>query len=249
MNRHDTDARADVAAQLLTALYASPERPGHRDAVLDRLAQRAPDAAHLAARALDAAYDAGTSPTQRAAVLDALAAARPPSAAHAPVRELLLALGATLGAAVIVGAVLLGVRHERAQSPDGGPAGLTDESHRLISAGARSPESSLPPGTASAVRPGAATSAPTLATAHPAIAAMQRGCDQGSAVSCRRLGTLYQRGRGVAANRARAFELYDRACRAGDARGCALRDAADHTLSDVDRDDRDDAEYFSTLGL
>ena len=56
-------------------------------------------------------------------------------------------------------------------------------------------------------------------------------------VSCRRLGTLYQRGRGVAANRARAFELYDRACRAGDARGCALRDAADHSLNDVDRDD------------
>jgi TPR repeat protein len=78
---------------------------------------------------------------------------------------------------------------------------------------------------------------------------MQRGCDQGSAVSCRRLGTLYQRGRGVAANRARAFELYDRACRAGDARGCALRDAADHSLNDVDRDDRADAEYFSTLGL
>ena len=256
MNHRDQDRRAEVAAQLLAALYPDAPHPGRRAAVLDALAAAHPDLARpaaprpaqVAARALAAAYGTDTSEPQRAAVLDALAAARPRRGPAGPSRDALLALASTIAAALVLCGVIVGVRHESAQAPADGPAGLSAEAQRLVSAGARHPQG---PRSHPAPRPGAPApaAATPAATVHPAIAAIQRGCDQGSAVSCRRLGTLYQRGRGVAANRARAFELYDRACRAGDARGCALRDAADHSLNDVDRDDRADAEYFSTLGL
>ena len=257
MNRRDTLRREAIAAQLLEALYASDERPGQRAAVLDRIAATpAEPPAQVGGWALDAAYGAGTTDEQRSMVLDAIVEARradPGRRGFATLglsRDALLALASTVAAALIVGAVLLGVRHEGALNPVTPPGGLTAEAQRLISAGAHHPPDgprvSLAP---VAPRPGAAEPAAPTPTVHPAIAAMQRGCDQGSAVSCRRLGTLYQRGRGVGANPARAFELYDRACRAGDARACTLRDAADHTLNDVDRDDRADAEYFATLGL
>lgn len=246
MKLRDNDRQMEVAAQLLEALYADDERPGQRAAVLDRItAAKVAEPPRLAGRALEAAYGIAPSEARRAAVLDAITGPRQGS--HAPVREGLLALASTLVAAWIVGAVILGVRHEGVQGR--GSDGLTAEGHRMIAAAAPRQD---PPRELPAPRPPAPEvaepSAPQV-TAHPAIAAMQRGCDQGSVVSCRRLGTLYQRGRGVAVNHARAFELYDRACRAGDARGCTLRDAADRTLNDVDRDDRADAEYFSTLGL
>jgi hypothetical protein len=257
MNRRNEDRRADVAARLLEALYVGAERPGQRAAVLDALtaAGDRPAPAELAARALDAAYAPGSNEAQRAAVLDAITAARRADPARRGYsgawvsRDALLALASTLAAALVLVAVIVGVRHETAQTPTSGPDGLTAEELRLIHAAGRHPEGAtvrLAPTLAEPAPSGPAGAAPAV---HPAIAAMQRGCDQGSAVSCRRLGTLYARGRGVAANRARAFELYDRGCRAGDARACALHDAADRTLNDVDRDDRADAEYFSTLGL
>ncbi|MDB4930801.1 MAG: hypothetical protein JWM10_3285 [Myxococcaceae bacterium] len=220
MNRRNEDRRAEVAARLLQALYAGDEAPG-----------------------------------QRAAVLDAITAARradPARRGYAGAwvsRDALLALASTLAAALVLVAVIVGVRHETAQTPAGGPDGLTAEELRLIHAAHRRPEGAtvrLAPPAAVPVPDGPTAVAPAV---HPAIAALQRGCDQGSALSCRRLGTAFQRGRGVLANRQRAFEFYDRGCRAGDARACALRDAADRTLNDVDRDDRDDAAYFSTLGL
>jgi hypothetical protein len=257
MNRRDEDRRAGVAARLLHALYAGDERPGQRAAVLDALAAAPgrPAPSRLGARALDAAYAQDSGEPQRAAVLDAIAAARradPARRAYAGrwvSREALLALASTVAAAIVLVAVIVGVRHETAQAPAGGPDGLTAEELRLIHAAHRRPEGvtvRLAPVVAEPGPSGPTAAAPAV---HPAIAAMQRGCEQGSAVSCRRLGWAYSRGRGVVANRQRAFELYDRGCRAGDARACALRDAADRTLNDVDRDDRADAEYFSTLGL
>lgn len=246
MNRRDNDRQTEVAAQLLEALYAGDERPGQRASVLDRItAAKVSEPPRLAGRALEAAYGTAPSEARRAAVLDAITRARHGS--HAPVREGLLALASTLVAAWIVGAVVLGVRHEGVQGR--GSDGLTAEAHRIIAAGAHRPEPPRELPTPRQPTPEVVETTVPQVTAHPAIAAMQRGCDQGSVVSCRRLGTLYQRGRGVAVNHARAFEFYDRACRAGDARGCTLRDAADRTLNDVDRDDRADAEYFSTLGL
>lgn len=262
MNRRETDRRVEIAARLLEALYPEGDHPGGRAAVLDRIAaaraggDQTQRPQEVAERALEGAYGTGATDGQRSAVLDAIAQARRTHGAGrgfpgaGPSRDTLLALVSTLAAAVIVGAVILGVRVEGAQTPTSGPAGLTAEELRLISTGAHRPEGPRVVLAPVVARPGTtgAAAAPTV-TVHPAIAAMQRGCDQGSAVSCRRLGTLYQRGRGVGVNHARAFELYDRACRAGDARACTLRDAADHTLNEVDRDDRADAEYFSTLGL
>ncbi len=253
MNRRDNDRRAEIAAQLLEALYAEAPQPGQRAAVLDRIAAahadgpRSSEPTALATRALEGAYGTATSEAQRGAVLDAITRARHDDPSMGPVREGMLALASTLAAALIVGAVIVGVRHEGTAIP--GAGGLTAEEHRSIPVRAHRPEAPREAPAPVAPRPGVAGTAAPQPTVHPAIPAMQRGCDQGSAVSCRRLGTLYQRGRGVAANHARAFELYDRACRAGDARGCTLRDAADHSLNDVDRDDRADAEYFSTLGL
>ena len=252
MNRRDSDRRAEIAAQLLEALYSDAPRPGQRAAVLDRITAahddaRASEPTTLAARALDGAYGTPTSEAHRSAVLDAITRARHDDPSMGPVREGLLALASTLAAGLIVGAVIVGVRHEGTSTL--GPGGLTAEEHRAIPVRTHRPEAPREHPAPAAPRPGVAGTAAPQPTVHPAIPAMQRGCDQGSAVSCRRLGTLYQRGRGVAANHARAFELYDRACRAGDARGCTLRDAADRSLNDVDRDDRADAEYFSTLGL
>jgi hypothetical protein len=148
MNHRDHDRRAEVAAQLLAALYPDAPRPGQRAAVLDALAAAhpvsdrpaAPPPAQVAARALAAAYGAGTSEPQRAAVLDALAAARPRRGPVARSHDALLALASTVAAALVLYGVILGVRHESAQAPVDGPAGLTAEAQRLISAGARRPE-------------------------------------------------------------------------------------------------------------
>jgi len=255
MNRRDNDRRAEIAAQLLEALYSDAPSPGQRSAVLDRITAaqdhdaRTSEPTTLATRALEGAYGTPTSEARRSAVLDAITRARHDDPSMSPVREGLLALASTLAAGLIVGAVIVGVRHEGTGSL--GHGGLTAEEHRAIPVRTHRPEAHPERPAPAAPRPGVAgtAAAPVLPTVHPAIPAMQRGCDQGSAVSCRRLGMLYQRGRGVAANHERAFELYDRACRAGDARGCTLRDAADRSLNDVDRDDRADAEYFSTLGL
>src|SRR5438067_2455731 len=52
-------------------------------------------------------------------------------------------------------------------------------------------------------------------------AALKRGCDDGGAAACLKLGLLYARGRGVPRNLARAAGLYERACDAGLAEACS----------------------------
>ena len=47
-----------------------------------------------------------------------------------------------------------------------------------------------------------------------------KACDGGVAAGCKRLGSLYERGVGVAEDSMRALELYDQACTAGDSEAC-----------------------------
>jgi TPR repeat protein len=46
------------------------------------------------------------------------------------------------------------------------------------------------------------------------------GCRDGDARSCSVLGVMYERGRGVVADRDQALTLYGRACRGGNPEGC-----------------------------
>jgi len=54
-----------------------------------------------------------------------------------------------------------------------------------------------------------------------AAEAFERSCAGGSAEGCFQLGTLYEKGMGVAQNPYRASSLFAQACRGGDAKGCS----------------------------
>jgi TPR repeat protein len=75
-----------------------------------------------------------------------------------------------------------------------------------------------------AVRRGAACVPAKTAGAHACAdgneADCSKQCSAGDAPSCATLGFMYEKGKGVALNDAKAFEHYDRACKKGDANGC-----------------------------
>jgi TPR repeat protein len=73
--------------------------------------------------------------------------------------------------------------------------------------------------------------------AEVATSALTAACRGGRAFACTALGDIYQHGRGVPANRARARELYQRACRAGEPDGCFWLAALEWTDGDP-TDDR-----------
>lgn len=54
-----------------------------------------------------------------------------------------------------------------------------------------------------------------------AAEAFTRSCDGGSAEGCFYLGSLYEKGEGVAQNKYRASTLYAQACRSGEPLGCS----------------------------
>jgi hypothetical protein len=55
-----------------------------------------------------------------------------------------------------------------------------------------------------------------------AVRFFQRGCDLNHPWSCSDLGSLYQKGLGVEANRTKAAALYMKGCKGGDQQGCTL---------------------------
>jgi hypothetical protein len=48
----------------------------------------------------------------------------------------------------------------------------------------------------------------------------QKACDGGDAQGCFNLGVMYENGRGVTKDQAKAAQLYQKACDGGDAQGC-----------------------------
>jgi TPR repeat protein len=60
----------------------------------------------------------------------------------------------------------------------------------------------------------------TIADMHAAVARFDRGCLSGDARSCSVLGVMYEEGRGVRRDAARARALYAHACSAGNAPAC-----------------------------
>ena len=162
-------------------------------------------------------------------------------------REGVLALVSTLAAACVVVAVAVGLRDEapptwlqHAAAPSGeDPRPDLVRAHGMLQA-------------RTVVLPGVAIHATTAAS--QAVANLRRACEAGEALSCRRVGTLYQSGRGVSPSADQATGYFDRACRAGDGRACQLRDSMRRRgivdqLNKVDQEDIIDAEYFNTLGL
>lgn len=55
----------------------------------------------------------------------------------------------------------------------------------------------------------------------PAAEAFERACEGGNAEGCFELGTMYEKGTGMAPNPYHASNLYAAACRAGMSKGCA----------------------------
>jgi TPR repeat protein len=53
-----------------------------------------------------------------------------------------------------------------------------------------------------------------------AVALYQRACSLGSIAGCVSLASLYENGKGVTKDRARAKSLYEKACNDGDALAC-----------------------------
>lgn len=239
------DARfRELAARLMEASYEDDPPPSQRAVVLDRLcaAPTVPpppprDEALRSAggRALEVVYATPSPLGQRAEVLDVIEEANPLRQSMRAPREGALAALSTLAAACVVVAVAVGL-HDEARPPWlhlGLPAWSETSRPDLV----RAQET--------------VHATPVVVEA---VNGLRNACEAGDALSCRRVGTLYQRGRGVGASAEQATGYFERACRAGDARACLLRDAVRRRglvdqLNKVDQDDILDAEYFSTLGL
>ncbi len=255
MKPRDLDGLDEVAARILEGSYADEAPRGQRAFVLDRLCGVTADPPPprdeplraTGARALEAAYASVPPREQRSVVLDVIEESQPLHLSARAPREGVLALVSTLAAACVVIAVAVGLRDEapptwlqHAATPSGEGAGP-----ELVRA-----HGMLQPRTV--VLPGVAVHAPPAA--NQAVANLRRACEAGEALSCRRVGTLYQSGRGVSPSADQATGYFERACRAGDGRACQLRDAMRRRglvdqLNKVDQDDIIDAEYFNTLGL
>jgi hypothetical protein len=69
-------------------------------------------------------------------------------------------------------------------------------------------------------RAGEIREVPVVLVAKDRAALYAKGCAQGDADACNRLGIMYAKGDGVAKDIRRAIELYRKACEAGDAWGC-----------------------------
>jgi hypothetical protein len=252
MKPRDHDGLDEVAARILEGSYADEPPRGQRAAVLDLLCGPPPspqdEALHTAgARVLEAAYATPASREQRSVVLDVIEERQPLHLSARAPREGVLALVSTLAAACVVVAVAVGLRdeapptwlqHAAAPSREEARPDLV-RAHGLLQA-------------RTVVLPGVAVHG--TPAARQAIANLRRACEAGEALSCRRVGTLYQSGRGVSASADEATGYFERACRAGDGRACQLRDAMRRRglvdqLNKVDQDDIIDAEYFNTLGL
>ncbi len=256
MTPRDLDGLDEVAARILEGSYADEPPRGQRAFVLDRLCGAAADAPaprdealHAAgARALEVVYASQPPREQRSVVLDVIEERQPLHVSARAPREGVLALVSTLAAACVVIAVAVGLRDEappawlqHAAAPSG-----EDARPDLVRA-----HGMLQPRTV--MLPGVAVHGTTPA-ANQAVANLRRACEAGEALSCRRVGTLYQSGRGVSPSADQATGYFERACRAGDGRACQLRDAMRRRglvdqLNKVDQDDIIDAEYFNTLGL
>lgn len=254
MKPRDPHGLDDVAARIIEASYADEPPRGHRAAVLDRLCGLGPeprprdeDLRSAGARALEAAYAVPAEQEKRREVLAVIEEAQPLHLSARPPREGVLALVSTLAAACVVVAVAVGLRDESAPPwLHHGPAASSDDARPdLVRArGLLQARSIALPGVEVHGTP----------AARQAVANLRRACEAGDALSCRRVGTLYQSGRGVSASADQATGFFERACRAGDDRACRLRDTVQRRgvvdqLNKVDQDDIIDAQYFETLGL